>query len=282
MQRTRLGVIGFPLLHSLSPLFQQAGLDAAGRGEICYEKLETPHHALHEVVERVRAEFLGVNITVPYKEKIMPWMDRVLPEARLAGAVNTIRVEEGKLVATNTDGAGFMQSLETYGIPVSGGRFLLLGAGGAARGVGTALAQAGAARLDVASRRRAPGLALTRILASVGTGPSRWYDLRSLDGCNVAAYDMIVNTTPVGMAPDTAACLSFPFDHLRADQILYDLIYLPAQTRFLAEGGARGLRTVNGAEMLLNQGLLSFEFWLGIPAPADAMRRALASALETE
>lgn len=272
--KNKLGILGYPLGHSLSPVMHEAGLKAAGM-DLSYDKIEANYYELQEAMHHIKETYLGFNVTIPYKEKIMPWIDQVWPEARAAGAVNTVRIDKGRLLGTNTDGKGYLRSLRERGIDPLGRRFLILGSGGAARGVATALVSAKAASIDLASRKKNKGHNLLEILAVVGSAGGSWLDLKTLADKDLSAYDIIINATPVGMAPRDKDCLDLPFDSLRKGQILSDLIYQPRQTRFLQEGQARGLTLINGLDMLLYQGAESFEFWFDQPAPIQAMRQAL-------
>ncbi len=277
--KNRLGILGYPLDHTLSPIMQNAALKQVGMESIIYETLEKNYQELQVTIEDIKNTFLGINVTIPYKEKIMPWMDEITHQARLAGAVNTIRVMDGRLIGTNTDGLGYMKSLKEKGIDVAGRNILLLGSGGAARGVATALVQAKVHRIDVCSRKKAKGKALLDILQSIGGAPGSWIEFKNLIKKDLGIYHLIINTTPIGMYPHDAETLALPYDCLKDNQILSDLIYRPLETPFLLEGKRRGLQTINGLDMLLYQGAASFEFWLDQEAPVEAMRRSLMEAL---
>lgn len=280
--RTKLGVLGYPLGHSLSPVMHNAALRAMGRDEIEYIKVERDYHELQAAIEEIKRDFLGINVTIPYKEKIMPWVQEVTYEARIAGAINTIMIKDDRMIGTNTDGLGFLRSLSENGVQVDGQEILIIGAGGAARGVATALLGAGAIRIDICNRKKNRGNSLMDILLTIGKAKTSWIDYKALMRADISRYHLIINTTPVGMHPGGAEKLPFPYEKLEKHQVLTDLIYRPRLTGFLQEGKDRGLKVVDGLDMLLYQGAGSLAFWLGCEPPIDVMRESLLEALRGE
>ncbi len=280
--RTKLGVLGYPLGHSLSPVMHNAALKAMGRDEIEYIKVERDYHELQAAIEEIKRDFLGINVTIPYKEKIMPWVQEVTYEARIAGAINTILIKDDRMIGTNTDGLGFLRSLRENGVQVDGQEILIIGAGGAARGVATALLGAGAIRIDICNRKKNRGNSLMDILLIIGKAKTSWIDYKALMRADISRYHLIINTTPVGMHPWGAEKLPFPYEKLEKHQVLTDLIYRPRLTGFLQEGKDRGLKVVDGLDMLLYQGAGSLAFWLGCEPPIDVMRESLLEALRGE
>ncbi len=275
----RLGVLGNPLGHSISPQMHNAALEALNMTDWSYELVETTYEQLDGTIKRLAREFQGFNVTIPYKEKIIPWLDGIDRYARAAGAVNTVKVEDGCLFGTNTDGRGYLKSLEDRNIDVTGMKVLILGSGGAARGVSTAMGLSGAGSIDISSRKKERGMRLVHILKALKV-QSNWLDFANLGKRKIGGYDLIVNTTPVGMSPHDGDLLAFPYDLLEPHQVLSDLIYRPQNTRFLQEGTKRGLTTVDGLGMLLHQGALAFSHWTGQQAPLDVMEQALTDALK--
>ncbi|QRN86550.1 shikimate dehydrogenase [Clostridia bacterium] len=280
--RNKLGVLGYPLGHTLSPAMQNAALRALGRDDLEYVILEKDYHELQKAIEDIKQDYLGINVTIPYKEKIMPWIQEVSHEARLAGAINTILVKDDKLVGTNTDGVGYLRSLREHDIDLKGKDILILGAGGASRGVATALAGAGVSRIDICCRKKNRGRALLDILTSVCKIEASWIDFKTLNKADISRYALIINTTPVGMYPNESETIPFPYEKLEKHQILSDLIYRPSMTKFLLEGSKRGLTVVGGLEMLLYQGAESLAFWLDCDPPIEVMRESLLEALSKE
>ncbi len=259
----RLGILGHPVAHSLSPALHQAALAARGI-EGHYDLLDTPPEALPGRVAEVRRGYRGVNVTVPLKAAILPFLDALSPEARAIGAVNTVVNQGGRLLGYNTDAPGFLRSLEEAG--VRGRRAFLLGAGGAARAVAYALKGAGYA-VRVWNRTEARARALAEDFG---------LEVAPLSSAREA--DLVVNATSVGL--EDPAATPIPAEFLPERGFAVDLVYRPRRTRFLREAEARGMVAVEGLGMLLWQGALAFELWTGAPAPIEAMQRGLEAAID--
>ncbi|KIX84513.1 shikimate dehydrogenase [Thermus filiformis] len=258
----RLGLIGYPLDHSLSPAMHNRALREVGLlGE--YLLLPTPPEALAGRMAEVRAGFWGVNVTVPHKEAVLPYLDGLSPEARAIGAVNTIVREGEKLIGHNTDAPGFLRGLEEAGLLFEPA--LVLGAGGAGRAVAYALKGRG---LDVYVWNRTPGRA--RALAEE-------MGLREAPLEFAREARLLVNATRVGLMDPEATPL--PPDLLPREGGVVDLVYRPLWTRLLREARARGLRVQHGLYMLVYQGALAFRLWTGREAPVAAMFQAACEAL---
>ena len=261
----RAGIIGHPVGHSLSPAFQSAAFAHCGL-DVVYERWDTPLADLPGRVAALRApDVLGANVTVPHKEAVIPLLDEVGGQAARAGAVNTIVNRDGRLFGFNTDGPGFVAALRQEALFEPGGRsFLLLGAGGAARGIALALIDARAARVDIWNRTSARAADLA---ADLGPPARALADLPAL-----GPYDCLVNCTTIGMrggpAPDA---LPAPLESAGPDLLVVDIVYAPLETPLLREAAARGLHTLGGLPMLIYQGALAFELWTGLPAPVDVM-----------
>lgn len=284
---TALGIIGFPIGHSISPAFQQAALDCCAL-PIRYRAYNVhPEDVAAFVAELRMPGILGVNVTVPHKESVLPFLDDIDDWAAEAGAVNTIVHRRGRLAGYNTDGYGFLRALrEGGGFDPAGCRALILGAGGAARGVVLALARAGAARLTIANRtaRRAETLAQLARGRGLAALALPWPAAAVPDPALAAAAqqaDLIVNCTTIGMAHGPqAAGIPLPWPLLAPGALVYDLVYNPPQTRLLGEAARAGIATLGGIEMLVYQGAASFELWLERPAPAPEMLAAAARAMQ--
>ncbi len=287
--RTQLyGLLGHPVAASLSPAMHNAALRHLGLDAVYVPLPVLPERLAEAVRGLVAAGIRGFNLTVPHKLAILPLLDEITPEAQAVGAVNTVRVEHGsgtaRLTGTNTDGAGFLRSLEhDLQWRPAGKRVLLLGAGGAARGISESLLGAGAAGLWIANRTAARAQALLDGLRARHPGAQ----LRLLAPADLAgsAPDLLVNATTVGMGggPGAGSPLSLgpvPLASLGVKEAVVDIVYHPAQTALLADARRLGLPCANGIGMLLYQGCAALEFWLGRPAPEAVMRAALLRALE--
>jgi shikimate dehydrogenase len=267
----RLAVVGYPIEHSISPAMQQAALDSRGIQAV-YERREVTPPDLPAFVSALRAgEWMGVNVTIPHKESVIPLLDDLSPEALAIGAVNTVVVEGGKLSGHNTDSAGFLESLRGEGgYDPRGQRIALLGAGGAARAVLWALSSSRATRVRLFNRDRARAEALalaarswageSELLVEPWTAESL---ARSLPECS-----LVVNATPVGMGLEETP---LPGELIPSGALVMDLIYNPRPTRLLEEAASRGARTLDGLPMLVYQGAAAFRLWTGQDAPLGAM-----------
>jgi len=279
--RTRwLGIIGYPIQHSLSPLMHNAAIEALGL-DYCYIPLAVEPRRLRSAVNALqRLGFRGFNVTIPHKQRIMAFIDRLTPEAKLIGAVNTVEIQRNRMIGHNTDGRGFLRALmEDTGRSVAGKRVLLLGAGGAASAVGFQLAREGVTTLLIANRssERAHGLARhlrgSSIQCSISVLP--WTDKAIERG--VQQSDIIINTTSVGMSPADPPLISSSV--FRSNHVVYDLIYNPPRTALLKQAEAAGATAISGLGMLVHQGALSFEIWTGRRPPVEIMREAILRAI---
>ena len=276
----RLGIIGHPIGHSISPLFQQAALDAIGF-DGAYQAWDVMPDGVGEFVAGLRAPgTLGINVTVPHKEAVIPFLDEVDDWASTAGAVNTIVNREGRLTGHNTDGIGFLRALrEGAAFEPRGRDVLVLGAGGSARGVVYALARAGIAQLFIANRtvERAERLAHLAIDSGVAA------EALGLSQAAEAAHEvaLIVNCTSMGMlhGPDENGTPLAAAD-IPSSVLVNDLVYNPQETPLLREAAKAGAATLGGIQMLVYQGAASFEMWTGQPAPVAVMLEAANAAMK--
>lgn len=235
------GIIGYPLSHSFSPSwfnekFKREGIDAQ------YSAYPLQH--IDEFPSLVaNMDFSGLNVTIPYKEKIMPYLDEIDPAAVSAGAVNVIKFDKGKMSGYNSDVYGFKRSLENFLAGATVKKALVLGTGGSSGAVSAALRQMGIS-YDKVSRDKKKGLTY-----------------RDLDTRIMQEYNLIINTTPLGMYPDVDSKPSIPYETLTENYFIYDLIYNPENTLFLSEGLNRGCKVKNGFEMLILQAEKAWEIW---------------------
>ncbi len=270
-------LFGDPVSHSLSPLFQNAALRAAGV-DAEYVALRVPAAQLPAALDRVRrGELAGANVTIPHKTAAAALVDRLTEPAAATGAVNWLgRDAEGRLVGDNTDVEGFRRALADAGIGVRERRVVLFGAGGAARAAAFALAADGAAEVRVAARRADRAKSLVddlrpRVLPTAVGANYRVLATTTLAAARVeaATADLLVSAVPPEAWHEIAPA------SLRADAWLVDLAYAPAGTPAQRWASGRGVRAMGGSSMLLHQGALSFERWLGVPFPMGAARLAI-------
>lgn len=276
----RLGLIGYPLGHSLSPTIQQAALQAMclpGEYRLYpIEPLPQGQSALVRLIERMRrGELDGLNVTIPHKPSVVPLLDELTPTAAGIRAVNTIYRDGSRLFGDNTDAPGFLTNLERLEI-TRPGRALVLGAGGSARSVVYALAKRGW-QVQIAARQLAQAQALAEDVMQVDSSgaPPTATNLSYAGILTGLPVDLIVNTTPVGMSPLLEANPWPAGLPLPEGAFVYDLIYNPAETQLLSAARQAGLNTANGLETLVEQAALSLQCWTGQPVPRQAMWQSL-------
>ncbi len=276
-----VGVFGEPVEHTLSPAMHNRAFAALGLNYV-YVAFPVAPARLGEAVRAVRALGLaGVNVTIPHKVAVMDHLDHVEPAAALIGAVNTIVPRDGRLVGTNTDGAGFVRSLqEEAGLTPAGRHFVVLGAGGAARAIAMQLALSGAARITLVNRtpQRAEALADAVARAAAARVEALPLEERAVASA-LAEADALIHTTSVGMAPHSDVPPVVPPHLLPPHLLVCDIVYTPRETSLLRAARARGCRVLEGLGMLVYQGAIAFELFTGQPAPAAVMREALEEAL---
>jgi shikimate dehydrogenase len=258
-------IIGWPISHSLSPAIHNAAFRATGL-DWTYVAFAVAPEELERGIGGIRAlGIAGVNVTMPHKQSVMPFLDEVSPEVELAGAVNTIIATGGRLIGANTDGAGFVRFLERdAAFAPSGKQALLLGAGGAARSLAVSLAAAGAS-VSITSRRDDASEVVAK---AVGAEAVAWDDRAPA----ATKADLLVNATPVGSDASSGSPIDPPAVH--EGQLVVDLVYAPPLTPLLTAARERGAIAHNGLGMLLHQAALAFELWTGVPAPLEAMSAA--------
>jgi shikimate dehydrogenase len=274
------GIIGDPIGHSLSPIMHNKSFKKLGLDYV-YVPFRVRSGELKKAVDGMRGlSIRGLNITIPHKVAVIQFLDRIDPLAEEIGAINTIINDGGILTGYNTDASGFLKTLRDNGIQPAGKKVLLLGAGGAARAIGSVLAQE-KAKLTIFNRLE--GLPWAEDIA---------YRLAHLNGTAVKAVELnyenlkaaiadaeiLVNATSVGMHPaDNQTPVSA--DLLHANLTVFDIVYNPLPTRLLKEAADAGAKTIGGVEMLVRQGAISFEKWTGRSAPVDVMRESVLSSL---
>ncbi|MGB2813800.1 MAG: shikimate dehydrogenase [Dehalococcoidales bacterium] len=280
--KTRIcGIIGDPVEHSMSPVMHNAAFEALGL-DYAYLSFHVRGEELKEAINGMRAlNIAGLNVTIPHKMAVTPFLDKLDPLAERMGAVNTITNENGKLAGYNTDASGFLQALRSQGVEPDGKSIVMLGAGGAAKGISFILAGTGAS-LVILNRT----LSRAEELASkVAQYYHQKIEAMTLNEANLKRAferaDVLVNTTSVGMVPDVDRT-PVPGKLLNSRLAVSDIVYNPLETRLLREAKAAGARTINGLDMLVWQGALAFEKWTGQEAPFEVMRQAAMKALQNE
>jgi shikimate dehydrogenase len=269
-----VGIFGDPVAHSRSPAMHNAAFRALKLNYV-YLPFAIRPAGLRDAVNAIRAlGMAGVNLTIPHKERVLPYLDGLSAEARRIGAVNTVVNRGGRLIGHNTDGRGFLMAVRAaWGLSMRGRVVCLVGAGGAARAVAAALMAAGVKRLIIANRHRGRAWRLARTISGRG---ARVQVIALSDGALRRAAvdcDCLINATSIGLQPRDPRLISpsvvgrFPY--------VCDLIYQPAMTPLLRDARAAGCRTMNGLGMLVHQGALSFQLWTGRKAPVEVMRRAV-------
>ncbi len=279
------GIFGYPLAHTLSPQMQEAAFQKAGL-KAFYLPLEFHSRLFMDLMKRLdRLPLTGFNVTVPYKERILPYLDALTEEARHIGAVNTVYRRGNRWIGTNTDAFGFVRSLEKdAGFRAAGKSALIVGAGGAARAAAFGLARQGARQVLIANRRFARAQELVRFFRK-RFRRCRWTALKLEEGSIRSALeqsDVVINATAVGLKARDASVIPASWIPRggKDKKLFFDLIYRPAETSFLKAAKKRGHRILNGIGMLAYQGSRAWECWTAQKAPEVLMKKTLIALLQ--
>jgi len=278
-QAELVGVLGRPVAENPTGVMQEAAFPAAGLNWR-YLNIEVPPERLADALIGVRAFGMrGINLTIPHKVAVMQYLDEIAPDARVIGAVNTVRREGDRLIGENTDGKGFLRGVrQDAGVDPAGTRVVILGAGGAARAIATELALAGAAQITVVNRTPERGQGMVADLRANTPADVRFEVWRGVYRV-LADTDILVQATSIGLYPDVDRMPAVALDDAPAHMLVSDVVFNPPETRLLAAARGRSLLTLDGLSMLVYQGAIGFEMWTGIPAPETIMKRALREAL---
>ena len=272
---TRLiALLGDPVTHSLSPKMHNLAFAHLGL-KYAYLAFRANEAELPAAVAALKAlNAKGFNCTMPLKKAIMPLLDDMSPAARMTGSVNTVTIEEGRLIGHNTDGKGHIHDLRDHGVAVKGKRILIAGAGGAARGLCVQLALDGAAEIVIANRTLGKAAAIRDLIAA--NVPACKVEAIELDegklGPRIAEADIFTNTTPLGMHPHEEGCVISSPALLRPSLVVTDLVYIPRKTVFLEFAEEAGCKAINGTGMLLWQGAEAFRIWTGEDMPVGLVK----------
>lgn len=277
--RTRLGcLLGTPVSHSISPMmhneaFRLLGLDCV---YLCFD---TKNADLKTMVQTLKEmNVYGFNLTMPDKERILPYLDELSPAARMIGAVNTVKNEDGRLIGHNTDGIGYMQSVKDTGYDVTTGPMTLLGAGGAASSIAIQAALDGVPVLHIVNRRGRSWDNALRLADLINENTSCKADVTDMaegEAVKACIRDslLLTNATSIGMAPNTDASPVQDTSCFHPDLLVSDIIYNPRRTKLLLEAQDAGCRISNGMYMLLYQGAAAFQIWTGKEMPVEEIRQ---------
>ncbi|MBS4026419.1 MAG: shikimate dehydrogenase [Clostridia bacterium] len=266
-------IIGNPVGHSMSPAihnraFLETGLNWA------YFPCQVEEVRLGDAIAGIRGlNIKGANVTIPYKEKVIAYLDWVSPEAALMGAVNTIVNNQGRLEGYNTDGPGFIRSLLETGFEPPGKKLVVLGTGGAAKGVAVALAQLKPAEIVFLYRSRDKAAEINNILTGFYQGSVSLIPVNDYEQVDqvLQTAQLIINTTPMGMWPNVDEMPPLSLTNKHSHLLAADLIYNPLETKLLRAARKLGCRTLSGLGMFVYQAALAFELWTGRPAPIAIM-----------
>lgn len=276
---TRLGcLLGTPVSHSISPMmhneaFRLLGLDCV---YLCFD---TKNADLKTMVQTLKEmNVYGFNLTMPDKERILPYLDELSPAARMIGAVNTVKNEDGRLIGHNTDGIGYMQSVKDTGYDVTTGPMTLLGAGGAASSIAIQAALDGVPVLHIVNRRGRSWDNALRLADLINENTSCKADVTDMaegEAVKACIRDslLLTNATSIGMAPNTDASPVQDTSCFHPDLLVSDIIYNPRRTKLLLEAQDAGCRISNGMYMLLYQGAAAFQIWTGKEMPVEEIRQ---------
>ena len=277
-----LGVIGNPISHSFSPLMHNAVLEDQNLNYVYVPLLIDSDHALGAFLTMLRgSNFAGVNVTVPYKEKVIPFLDQLDESASSVGAVNTIIHQEGQLIGYNTDGDGFLLSVKhDLGYDVTGKKVVVCGAGGSAKSIAVALLKSGITQLVILNRTLSRSQELVAQLELLGFDtPVLTYDYQN--GLTdhlvtvMADANFVVNTTSLGMTPHVDTAFFDQYTWVNSGHVCYDIVYNPVETRFVKEVSSLGAVSCTGLGMLIGQGCLAFTLFTGNEIGFEIMKKRI-------
>ncbi len=271
---TLTAVFGDPVDENPTGVMEEAAYRAAGL-DWRYLTLRILPKDLHTAMDAARAfGFRGVNLTIPHKQAVLQYLDDISPAAKIIGAVNTVLNKDGLLWGDNTDGKGFVKSLLDEHVVLEGSHVAILGAGGAARAIAVECALAGASQVTIINRSAGHGQELADLVQS-NTQASATYLPWTSHMRIPSGTDIVVQATNIGLYPDVQGCPDIDFTSLQPDAVACDVVFNPPTTLFLAHAAERGLKTINGLGMLVNQGELNFTLWTGLQPPPDVMMQTL-------
>jgi len=273
------GLIGNPVEHSISPQLHNT-LSKYMRVDMAYVAFQVKKEDLEKAVTGLKAlNAIGFNVTIPYKKEVMKYIDVNSKEALLMGAVNTVKNICGRLYGYNTDAEGFARSFkEESGESFKGKKIAIIGAGGASRAIAVKIAMEGADSINVVNRTLERASDIVEVINNNIRCICRAFTIgAAVEGHVFKEADIIINTTPVGMYPDVSKSPVEGFPIFSSGQIVYDAIYNPRKTKFLADAEMCGCKTINGFGMLIYQGIFAYEIWTGFKVPEELVREIFKS-----
>ena len=269
-----VGVFGCPVEENPTGVMEEAAFAQMGL-DYRYLTIRVEEGNLKTAMEAVKAfQMKGINLTIPHKVEVLKYLDELSPAAGIIGAVNMVVNRDGKLWGENTDGKGFLLSLEQEGVTAEGKNIVILGAGGAARAIAVEMALAGAAKIWIVNRGVKRGEELTSLLREKTRTQAeyiKWEGALKLP----AETDIVVQATSIGLYPDVQEKPDVDYDTVTDKMVVSDVVFNDPHTLFLQEAEKRGAKTINGLGMLVNQGARNFTLWTGVEAPVEVMTKTL-------
>lgn len=275
-----LGIIGWPVKHSLSPIMHNAAFEHLGL-DFCYIPFAVKEDHVEKAIKGITAlNISGLNVTIPHKESLIPFLSETSEEVKMIGAVNTIKIMDNRLIGYNTDGPGFIASLKEAGINIKDHSLLILGAGGAAKAVVFQSVIEGAREIIISNRTVQKAITMKKQIekhypsAKIKTTGIGYDELKDI----IDRVDIIVNATSVGLKSGDPSPI--PKELINKRMFVCDLIYNPPETSLIKYAKASGCKFMNGVGMLLHQGVIAFKIFTGSEAPVEVMRNSLEDALK--
>lgn len=269
-----VGAFGCPIDENPTGVMEEAGFRAKNL-DFRYLTIKVEPGDLEKAMNGIRAmNFRGINLTIPHKVEVLKYLDELSEAAQIIGAVNMVVNRDGRLWGENTDGKGFLMSLENAGVSVAGKTVLILGAGGASRAISVECALSGAKKIYIANRGLERGEELVQLLRTRTKAETEFIHWTSPVEIP-EDVEILVNGTSVGLFPDVDQKPDVNYDTVRPGMVVSDVIFNDPNSLFLREAEKRGARTINGLGMLVNQGALNFTLWTGEEAPVDVMMDTL-------
>ncbi len=269
-----VGVFGDPVEGNPTGVLEEAGFAALGLNYRYLTMKVTPEDFDAAMKSLKALNMKGINLTMPHKITVLPYLDEISQAARIIGAVNTIVIRNGKLIGDNTDGKGFVQALEREHTKPEGKSITILGAGGAAKAIAIECALAGASSVTIINRDEKKGLNLVHSILEHTPAKAAFLPWTAHQPIPEGT-DILINATPIGLHPHGDQKPDVDYDTIKSSMVVSDVVFNPPVTPFLKEAASRGAKTISGLGMLVCQGALNFTIWTGQEAPYDVMYQAL-------